>query len=129
MDTDVMTHLAEIKIQIALLERAIANDGKASGGVAISSMEQRVWDAVCHRYGVLKKTLIGPSRVQRVAFARRMLIYMLREHSHLSFAMIGNMLNRNHTTILACYQKQCRDIVGSGNAREEVEYLKETILR
>lgn len=56
-------------------------------------------------YSLSESDLLGRSRKARIAEARQVFAFCLREKFHLSFPAIGNILNRDHTTALHSYRK------------------------
>ena len=54
-------------------------------------------------FGVNKDSLISKTRKANIVVARQIFAYCLRKKFHLSFPVIGDILNRDHTTIIhAC---------------------------
>ena len=68
--------------------------------------EEKYWTAtkivnsVCNHYGVFTEDLLGPSRVSYTVRARQVIMYRLREELGLPFTTIGEILNRDHTTVI-----------------------------
>ena len=46
---------------------------------------------------------MGVSRVQKISKIRAILIYIARDKLNMTLKQIGNLLGRNHTTILYLY--------------------------
>ena len=44
--------------------------------------------------------LLAPSREQHVSFARQMAMYLARELTDLSFPVLGDVFQRNHSTVI-----------------------------
>ena len=76
-----MTSIIEVKLHVAPATRQIFNE-------------------TADLYQVNVAELIGPSRRRRLLGARRYLSYRLRDERGLSTTQIGNLLHRDHTTIL-----------------------------
>lgn len=55
---------------------------------------------VCEVFKVTMDDIAGPARKQKISDARRVMVYLLRELSGLSLQAIGDLLNRNHSTVL-----------------------------
>jgi chromosomal replication initiator protein len=70
-------------------------------------------DEVCRRRHVTRRDLCGRGRTRAVAFARQEVWWLLRHHPELqfSFADIGRLFDRDHTTIMAgvCAHERRRD--------------------
>lgn len=72
-------------------------------------------DAVCQARGVTREELCGRGRTKNVAFARQELWWHLRRSPGMSFAEIGRLFDRNHTTVMAgirSYERACADSAG-----------------
>jgi len=50
--------------------------------------------------GVSREALLGRSRVQHIARARQVAMFLLREEAGLSSPEVGRLLNRDHSTVL-----------------------------
>ena len=53
--------------------------------------------------------LRGESRVKWLADARHTAMYLIREHTNLSFPDIGRVFNRGHATVIHACQKVARE--------------------
>jgi len=60
----------------------------------------RIIEAVCAAWRVKEEQLLSKSRKARVARARQVAGYLLRQHTALSFPAIGRILGRDHSTII-----------------------------
>ena len=58
-------------------------------------------DTVCHARGVTREELCGRRRTKNVASARQELWWHLRRSPGMSYAEIGRLFGRNHTTVMA----------------------------
>lgn len=66
-------------------------------------------EAVAHRHGVSVDELLGKSRIQPVAVARRDL-YTCLWGSGLALAEVGRMVGRDHTSVLAGVRKELDEL-------------------
>ena len=60
-------------------------------------------------FGVSSKDILSTSRSKEVKNARQTAIYLTREILDMSFPSIGEIFNKNHTTILYSYEKLKKD--------------------
>ena len=96
-----LQHLTPTKemAEQALEELLHKNDSGAPSAVAIL-------ETVAAYYKLAQEDLLGASRARKIAYPRQIAMYLLREHSRLSFMQIGRVLgNRDHSTILHGHQK------------------------
>jgi len=70
-----------------------------------SATTEQIIAEVCEKYRVKRKDLLSPIRSQFVMPARFEAIYRIREEKALSWAQIGRIFNRDHTTILHGYRR------------------------
>lgn len=62
--------------------------------------DEKIQSEVCSRYGLEWSMILSKSRVREVVDARRLYIGILRDVFRLTLQEIGNILNKNHATIL-----------------------------
>jgi len=62
--------------------------------------DEKIQSEVCSRYGLEWSMILSRSRVREVVDARRLYIGILRDIFRLTLQEIGNILNKNHATIL-----------------------------
>ena len=62
--------------------------------------ENQILDAVGKIFGVTPKGLKSKIRTQRVALARQVVMYLLRNENRMSTIEIGEFLNRDHSTVI-----------------------------
>ena len=55
--------------------------------------------------GVTLEDVLGHSRHKNVVIARHALMALVREETNLSYPQIGEIFNRDHTTIIAAVKK------------------------
>ncbi len=66
----------------------------------------RILDIVCRRIDIDLETIQGSSRQKRIAFARNISIFMIRNKTQLSYQKIGNYFSgRDHSTVMHAYNK------------------------
>ena len=57
------------------------------------------------KYGIPTEDIIGKRKTDAIATARQVAIYLLRELTEMSFANIGKVFNRDHSTVVASVNK------------------------
>lgn len=62
--------------------------------------DEKIQSEVCSRYGLEWGVILSRSRVREVVDARRLYSGILRNVFRLTFQEIGDILNKNHATIL-----------------------------
>lgn len=84
---------------------------------------------VCDHYRVRRQKLIGKSRPKNIAFPRQVAMYLCREMLNLSYGEIGNIFDRDHTTVLYAYEKIYNELQKRSNPEmiEDIERLKKEI--
>lgn len=85
---------------------AIAQQVRSRSGTARVIPPKRIVETVAAYFGLSAADICGHGRNQTVAGARAVAIYLMRQHSHLSFPEIGRALgDRNHSTAVAANQR------------------------
>jgi chromosomal replication initiator protein len=85
-----------------------------------------VINTVAEYFGVSPEDLKGKTREKKIAFARQVAMYLLREEIHSSWTAIGRELGgRDHSTILHGYDKITEEIETSSALRRDVLEIKE----
>ena len=86
-----LTHTAKA----LALNESLSNQGDING----------LLDCCCFIFNVSRAGMIGPSRVQNLAFARHVFVKLCRDHTSMSFASISHFLGkRNHATAINSYR-------------------------
>lgn len=63
---------------------------------------------VASRHAIETRDLKGPSRERRYSWPRQEAMCLIRQHTRLSLPQIGDVLGRDHTTILHGIREHCR---------------------
>ena len=81
--------------------------------------------AVAHFYGLTPKDLNGKSRQKKIAQARHICVYLVREMLHKPYAYIGSDLgNRDHKTIASSYERASHLIQSDPLFKQAVESIQ-----
>jgi chromosomal replication initiation ATPase DnaA len=83
---------------------------------------QRVLDITCAVYGVTEEELLSSTRIQRFVRARQTIVTLMREQRGLSWFEIGRRLNRDHSTVIHCYNSCKKDALYEEVAERVEEY-------
>ena len=89
-------------------------------------IHREIEDMLCRQFGVLLKDVVSRSRGRRhVAEARHEVMHVLRSRFHWSYPAIGDLLGRDHTSVMHALQK--REMrMDRARPREEEEPCKRT---
>jgi len=83
-------------------------------------------EAVCKRFEIGKRALLGPSRIQKLALPRQILMYFLRMEMKLQLEEVGRIIGgRDHTTVMHAVEKITRLASTSMEVREDIQGIKE----
>jgi chromosomal replication initiator protein len=83
---------------------------------------------VADYFGLPVEELTSKKRDRKVALARQIAMYLMREENNYSFAQIGKDLgNRNHATALHSYEKIASEININHKLHDQILEIKETI--
>ena len=89
---------------------------------------RKILHHTARQFAVRVRDLQGPSRKKQMGYARGVVVYLARQILGLSFQQIGLFLgNRDHTTILHCYQKMKKLLAHDPAISHIVESLYETL--
>jgi chromosomal replication initiator protein len=67
---------------------------------------EKFFTVTCRHFGIEKKDIVGPSRVQNVAHARQYLMWFFEHEMGLSYVSIGKMFgDRDHSTVMHATNK------------------------
>ncbi|MGA7807135.1 helix-turn-helix domain-containing protein [Bradyrhizobium sp.] len=83
--------------------------------------------AVCRHYGVSVGDLLSPSRTAKLAYPRRLAMYLARELTHRSWHHIGRLFRRDHTTAIHAIRKVAGELLQDANLAHDVALLIEAI--
>lgn len=74
--------------------------GVVSAGVDHAQIEQIIL-SVCELYGIPIENIRGAGRQPRFTLPRMVAMWLLRQHTRLSYPAIGLLFDRHHTTVMA----------------------------
>ena len=70
------------------------------GAEPIATTVDKIFSAVYKKYDVSKEEIKGKKRVKNVTWARQVAIYLIREITELSFPDIGEIVDKDHSTVI-----------------------------
>lgn len=86
---------------------------------------EQVISSVSSTYNIEKSQLLGRSRKAIFSLPRQIAMYILKEHSDLSTAQIGNALNgRDHSTVIHGHSKIKEKLESDASLKKTVELIK-----
>ncbi|SDA31566.1 chromosomal replication initiator protein [Ruminococcus sp. YE71] len=103
---------------IAMAQRVIKEIMIENHPAEITS--ERVIAEVANAFSVTSEDILSSNRRANISLARKVTIYLLKEIKGLTYIQIGNILNKNHSTMTIHYQ----DIVDKINSNAD---LKDTV--
>ena len=146
---DVLTFLAEnLRSNIRQIEGAIKKLGATSflagtpvtlevaegcindlldGETPVSVTVDKIFAAVCTKYGVKREDLTGPKRTKEIAFARHSAIFLIRSITDMSLPNIGKIFNRDHSTVLSSVSIIEKRLRTDPVFRRELEALRKEV--
>lgn len=109
---------------------------------AILAQDEDIIESFAGYLGVSKEAIVRKSRKKEMVELRDIVVYFLREYARMSFPAIGNLLYRDHTTIMHSYEKTRARIQPDDDLKtrfpglvnkallikERKEYVKQTVI-
>lgn len=81
----------------------------------------RIMNDVSAAFNVTPEEIRSPNRCAPISLARKVFIYVIREIKGLSYAQIGDELNRNHATITLNYQDVKKMLLKNSDFKDTVD--------
>jgi chromosomal replication initiator protein len=123
--------LAYAKLTNASITPELAGESLAeiaAGASRRTPTAELIINTVAEYFGVSPESLQGKTREKKIAFARQVAMYLLREELDSSWTNIGRELGgRDHSTILHGYDKIAGEIEASSALRRDVLEIKEIL--
>jgi chromosomal replication initiator protein len=101
--------------------------GLTGGTAAITG--ETIRDLIGCQFRVSVDDLRSRSRKRTIAFPRQMAMYLTRKFTNQSLADIGNMYNRDHSTVLHAIKIITREMSQQASVRQQVEMLSAKLKR
>lgn len=90
--------------------------------------DDKIKSEICKRYGLEWSTIEGKSRVRKVVDARRLYCGLLRDIFHLTYQEMGNILNKNHATIIHNIQQHDTFVRILKSYKKNYEEIERTLM-
>jgi chromosomal replication initiator protein len=88
---------------------------------------KKIIKIITEHYELKEEDIFKKTRTKHLVKARQSLIYFLREITQLSYTSIGEMLKKDHTTIIYSYEKLVKELKKNSELNHEIEILKSKI--
>jgi chromosomal replication initiator protein len=98
------------------------------GAEPISTTVDKIFAAVFKKYDVPKEEIKGKKRVKNITLARHVTIYLMREITELSFPDIGDIVEKDHSTVIHSYNLIVKKIASDPMTNVEIEGLMKEIV-
>jgi len=82
---------------------------------------ERICDAVATMLGYLWDRIVGEGQSREVTYARHVAMYLLAHDGQVSVVMIGRMMGRDHSTVLAGIKRIEGELATRPETREDIE--------
>ena len=98
------------------------------GSEPVSTTVDKIFSAVYDKYGVSKEEIKGKNRVKRITWARQVTIYLIREITELSFPDIGEIVDKDHSSVMYSYEQVGKKITSNPMIELEINELNKDII-
>ncbi len=88
---------------------------------------QRVLEVLAKVYGLEPTTIIGKSRAKAITRTRNMGMFLCRRHTEESYASIGKVFHRDHSTVMYGVGQVKRGLLKDGKLNQEVAFLEQRL--
>lgn len=85
---------------------------------------------VCRYFNISVDDMLGKSRAKPFVQPRQLAMYLIRNHSGLSYPEIGRIFKRDHTTVLSACQRITKDLVdGNKPLKFDIDRLENDLFK
>ena len=98
------------------------------GAEPVSTTIDKIFSAVFKKYDVSKEDIKGKKRIKAITWARQVTIYLIREITELSFPDIGEIVDRDHATVIYSHNLVTKKIASDPLTNVEIEGLMKEIV-
>lgn len=85
---------------------------------------KKIIKTITEHYELKEEDIFKKTRTKHLAKARQCIIYFLREITQLSYTSIGEILNKDHTTIIYSYEKIVKEMKKNPELNQEIELIR-----
>ncbi len=89
---------------------------------------KKIIKVLSEHYEIKEEDIFKKARNKHLVKIRQFLIYFLREITQFSYTSIGELLKKDHTTIIYSYEKIVKEMKKNPLLNQEIEILKSKIL-
>ena len=93
------------------------------GNIPTSVLVERIIDAVAKEFDVTAEDLKSKKKTDNIARARHTAIYIIRNLTELSYKAIGEIFNRDHSTVINSIEKVNINIKTVKNEKATIDRL------
>ena len=93
------------------------------GNIPTGVLVERIFTIVSEEYGVSVEDMKSKKRTANIAAARHVAVYIMREITNLSLSAIGEVMDRDHTTVLASITNVTTNIRTVKGEEEKIDAL------
>ncbi len=110
------------------IEMARENIADVTTGIEpVKVTQDKIFNAVAHKYGVTVDEIKGTRRTREIAMARHVSIYIMRNVTGMSLPSIGKVFHRDHTTILSSIETIQKKIRDDASVENDIDDLTKEI--
>lgn len=107
---------------------SILKKNQEGNGQAQKKIEpQAVIEATCHYFNLGKRSIMGESRIQKLALPRQILMYLLRVELGIQLTEVGRLVGRDHTTVMHAVDKITALASANVQIREDITGIKKSL--
>ena len=88
---------------------------------------EKIQDIVANYYKIKKEDLLAKKRTKNIVYPRQISMYLCRELTDYSLPKIGELFNRDHTTVIHSIEKISNEIKKDENLKNEIEFLTQKL--
>ncbi len=88
---------------------------------------EKVLEVVAKVYGLDKQTLTGKSRAKAITRPRNLGMFLCRRHTEASYASIGKVFHRDHSTVMYSVGQIERGLLKDGKLNQELAFLEQRL--
>ena len=97
------------------------------GAEPISVTVDKIFSAVYKKYDVSKEDIKSKKRPKNITWARQVAIYMIREITELSFPDIGEIVDKDHSSVIYSYNLVSKKITAEPLINLEITNLMKDV--
>lgn len=124
----IRTDFMEEEVDDVRLDEILAEHAESIDSVVHVGVEE-IQQAVAEHFEIDEDALLGRGRTKKVATARQIAMYLIREMTGMSYSEIGSCFGRDHGTIMYAYKKFQKEMISSSSTKSTVELIRRRLVR